>query len=156
MFSGKQRGKQEEVDYIIIFHLYKLPIPGNDIDILVILLGNRQMISSEFHVWMELGHFTKNNLHFIDVSNLYTTLGATLKQSIPGFHAFTGCDFTTSFLNKAKKQPLDILEFKSIALQDAFGPLGQTEYVIELTVHEKYVSQMYGGCDITFLSTNYA
>ena len=77
-----------------------LPIPGNvvvradDTDILVILSGNLQDISPEFHVWMEFGHFTKNNLRMVDVSNHYTSLDSTLAHSLPGFLAFTGCDFT--------------------------------------------------------------
>ena len=76
-------------------------------DILIILLGNLQNVSPEFHVWMELRHFTKNNFDLL-MFQIFTSLGSTLAHSLPGCHAFTGCDFTASFLNKGKQKPFEI------------------------------------------------
>ena len=35
---------------------------------------------------------TQNRTWFVDIANISTNLGSDLFQSIPGIHAFTGCD----------------------------------------------------------------
>ena len=58
---------------------------------------------------MEIGNFSDNSLRFIDITKLAHNLGMQVTQALPAFHAFTGCDFSSSFVGKGKKRALDIL-----------------------------------------------
>ena len=46
---------------------------------------------------------------FVDITNIFTYLGSDLSQSIPGIHAFIGCDSASAFTGKEKVAPLQIL-----------------------------------------------
>lgn len=103
----------EEADTKIIFHVCQLTsdahvtIRCSDTDILIIMLGNMKYIKSNLNISMHVG--TGNNQKFINVTKLYDTLGPNLSSALPGFHAFTGCDFNSAFYRKGKKKPLQIL-----------------------------------------------
>ena len=36
----------------------------------------------------------------------YTNLGSKVSKTLPALHAFTGCDYTSSFSRKGKIRPL--------------------------------------------------
>lgn len=97
----------EEADTKIIFHICHLDtdadviIRCSDTDILVILLGNMNHIRSKLNIYMLLG--SGNAQRYINVTQLYETLGPSLCASLPGFHAFTGCDFNPAFFRRGKK-----------------------------------------------------
>ena len=59
---------------------------------------------------MEIGMYSQNNLRFIDVSKLHRKLGDTLCRTLPGYHAFMGCDYKAAFCRKGKVRPFKILE----------------------------------------------
>lgn len=48
------------------------------------------------------------HLDFINCIDLALKLGSKLCQSLPAFHAYTGCDYTAAFYNKGKIIPLKI------------------------------------------------
>ena len=67
-------------------------------------------------------------------------------MALPGLHAFTGCDFTASFLGKGKVKPYDIVE-TSTEFQDTFSQLGTDS--VDTTEEiwnglEKFVCALYG------------
>ena len=99
--------KQEETDYRILTHLHDISpssnivVRANDTDILVILIGNQYALNDK-HIWMEIGNFSDNSLRFIDITKLAHNLGMQVAQALPAFHAFTGCDFSPSFVGKGK------------------------------------------------------
>ena len=99
---------------------------------------------------MELGSFLKITLRMVDVTNLQAHLGHKLSKSLPGFHAFTGCDFTASFFTKGKVKPFSLLE-KNEDIQEVFGSLGQTEVISPGTLKEieSFVCSMYKGNSLT-------
>lgn len=98
-------------------------IRTSDTDVLVVALGNIDKIKSGVKVFLELGLASKNTLRFVEVISLSQKLGPRLCKSLPGFHAFTGCDYTPSFAYKGKVKPFAILQ-KNIDAQNAFGKLG--------------------------------
>lgn len=97
----------EEADTKIVFHACNLSsdtqvtIRCSDTDILIIMLGNMNFIEKNVQISMHVG--TGNNQKFIDVTKLYESLGPNLCSALPGFHAFTGCDFNSAFYRKGKK-----------------------------------------------------
>lgn len=112
----------EEADTKIVFHACQLnsdahvTIRCSDTDILIIMLGNMNFIQSDLKISMHVG--TGNYQRFINISNLYETLGPRLCSSLPGFHALTGCDFNPAFYRKGKKNRFRFYEI----LQRIFKP----------------------------------
>ncbi|XP_053954504.1 uncharacterized protein LOC128860783 [Anastrepha ludens] len=141
---------QEEADTKIVYHVCKavcenVLIKCSDTDILIIMLGNMDHLShDELHIFMELG--TGNNKRCIDINDLSEQLGPSLCQSLPGFHALTGCDYSPAFYRKGKKRPFQILK-KSPEYQNAFIELGNINSIATKThifkMLEKFVCEMY-------------
>ena len=72
---------------------------------------------------MEIGNVSDNSLRFIDITKLAHNLGIQVAQALPAFLAFTGCDFSPSFVGKGKTRPLNIL-LKYADSQIKFARLG--------------------------------
>lgn len=116
----------EEADTKMIFHVTKessdkILIRCSDTDVLIIMLGNMEHACKSSEIWMLLG--TGNNVRYLNVNELYKTLGHRLSVALPGLHAFTGCDYNPCFFNKRKTKPLTILE-ESEDFRKAFTDLG--------------------------------
>lgn len=80
------------------------------------------------------------------MNQIYLSLGESFCSALPGFHAFTGCDYTASFHQKGKIKPCDILRTHENA-QKAFASLGTAENLEADQVKElqNFVVLMYGG-----------
>ena len=118
-------------------------VRSNDTDVLVILLYHAPRIP--LHIWMEAGVCANNSRRFIDVTNMSITLGSHVCDALPGLHAFTGCDFPSSFLGKGKVKPYEYMQ-KSTSFQHAFERQGEN-VIPEKTVIEtleEFVCKMYG------------
>ena len=125
---------QEEADTRLVLHLSTLPsnsnavIRSSDTDVMAVLLGNIHKLKPDVNIWMETGLQSKNTLRYIDISGLAHILGESLCRSLPGFHSFTGCDFSPAFSRKGKKLPLLLLQ-KNEKWQHAFASLGSSPFV---------------------------
>lgn len=141
----------EEADSRMVFHLSTLPSRTNvvirsaDTDVMAILLGNIYKLKQNVNIWMEVGVQSKNTLRYIDVSSLAKKLGESLCRSLPGFHSFTGCDFSPAFSRKGKKQPFAQLE-KNLKSQVAFATLGSSKEVPPDVIQEleSFACSIYG------------
>lgn len=102
----------EEADTRIVVHLLHALQQGNmkvkvrtvDTDILVILIGqffSLHRLCSEIDLWVAFG-VGKDYCHY-NINTLFHNLGNTMSRSLPVFHAFSGCDTTSSFFRKGKK-----------------------------------------------------
>ena len=101
------QGDHEEADTLIAFHVANLSeedavVRASDTDVLVILIGaiGRQIQSDRSlpNIIMDCG--MGNNQRYINVTNIADILEERipgLASALPGFHAFTGCDFTSAF-----------------------------------------------------------
>ncbi|KAK5642435.1 hypothetical protein RI129_008602 [Pyrocoelia pectoralis] len=127
----------EEADTKIIFHICQMDndvsdvlIKTSDTDILIVMLGNMDHLrNNNLKIYMEYG--TMHSKKWINISELQITLGPLLCQSLPGFHALTGCDFNPYFLRRGEKKPYKLLE-KNILYQKAFAALGTDEFVCRM------------------------
>ena len=90
-----------------------------------------------------MGNNHNNTRRYIDITSLAQQLGQQLCAALPGYHAFTGNDYTASFFRKGKLRPLAIMEAKFI---NTFAALGESENLdAELvTSLESYVCNLYG------------
>jgi hypothetical protein len=137
----------EEADTKIVYHASKINSDCNvvvkcsDTDIVVIMLGNLHKITAK--IYIECG--VSSSRHVIDVNALHEFLGLDLCKALPGFHAFTGCDYNPAFFRKGKKRPFKLLA-KYEEFQKAFASLGDTSIDMEDTFAkiESFVCSMYG------------
>lgn len=101
------QGDHEEADTLIAFHVAKITashiiIRASDTDVLVILIGalgqQRPEVRSMVRIIMDCGK--GNDRRYINISNITEILEESktgLSRALPGYHAFTGCDFTSAF-----------------------------------------------------------
>lgn len=73
-------------------------------------------------------------------------LGTTLCQSLPAFHAYTGCDYTAAFYQKGKVRPLKLFS-KNESYQIIFASLlDEADIFIneKMQAVQEFTSHMYG------------
>ena len=107
---------QEETDTIFILHLKyvnetgaeRVVVRSTDTDVFLLLLHFSPEFTHIKDVKFDTGVGDKRR--WIDIHLLYQCLHADLVSSLLGFHAFTGCDSTSSFVRKGKVKPLKLLK----------------------------------------------
>lgn len=67
--------------------------------------------------------------HFINITNLYDTLGENLANSLPSRHALTGNILTRLFMQKGEVHPYKLLK-GSREFQEAFQLMGSTTVIV--------------------------
>ena len=80
-------------------------------------------LTKDVNVWIEAGAQSSNSQWFNSLNKLYITLGKTFCQSLPGYHAFTGCDYTASVSKRGKVKTLKTLG-KKMKFQQIFYDIG--------------------------------
>ena len=115
----------EEADSRVLFHAAFFPFPSNiilrtvDTDVFVIALGIRKHLSPHCFLWIESGCYSDNSIEYVSIQAIYENLGVNMCDALPGFHAFTGSDYTAAFNNKGKIKPFKIMEGREF--QNAFA-----------------------------------
>jgi hypothetical protein len=98
--------KNEEADTLITFHAANttgdIIVRATDTDVLIILLGYlgrmRPEMRSMINIIMDCG--MGNNRRYININHIAEKLEVKapgLAAAMPGYHCFTGCDYTSSF-----------------------------------------------------------
>ena len=118
--------RHEEADTRMIFHasaaarsgFERVVVNSPDTDVLVLLVHFACLIGCE--VWLRLPKGGRlYAAHYIARS-----LGATLCQVLPAFHAITGCDTTSCLVRQGKVKPWEMLK-TNITLYSVVGDLGK-------------------------------
>ena len=110
----------EEAENRMVFHLASLwpaddasfmnvVVRTCDTDVLIIILGCKDMLDPRLQIWLEVGLMSYNTLRYIDVNQAYRTLGPNVRLALLAFHAFTGCDYLAAFCRKGKVRPFRLL-----------------------------------------------
>ena len=149
------QGSHEEADTLLAFHVStttgNLVIRASDTDVLVILLGmigkhlneNRHM--SYGRIIMDCGK--GNKCRDIDVIHITSALEAKqtgLAAVMPGLHAFTGSDCTTTFYKKGKLKSLTILEKDKERKFIKFFRGLTCERQLDQSTAEEFICSLYG------------
>lgn len=83
----------------------------------------------------------------VDINAISDKLGRTICDALPGFHSFTGCDSTSAFAQRGKKQAFKLLcSTANSTAQMAFSNLGSDFQQLSMETTgalEKFVCQMY-------------
>jgi hypothetical protein len=109
------RSNHNEADTRVCLHVKdvdsnteSIVIRASYTDIAIILLYHCLKFIAK--IWMDVGVSSKNTRRFICITDIANTLGPQLCVSLPAFHAYSGCDYTSAFVRKGKARPLKLLE----------------------------------------------
>ncbi|KAK4309970.1 hypothetical protein Pmani_018437 [Petrolisthes manimaculis] len=101
------QANHEEADTLIAFHLENITynaviIRSSDTDVLVILIGflGKKNLKERTRSTIIMDCGSGNSRRYINVTNIVNVLEERqpgLSRALLGYHAFTGCDFTSSF-----------------------------------------------------------
>jgi len=155
--------QHEEADTRMVYHLHhviehrsveNISIRSNDTDVLVIFLYYLSQWETTVMIWLDSGLSSNNTRRYISINHLRDTVGKRFAEAIPGLHAFTGCDFTASFLNKDKTRPMDLVMSNEL-YKDFFAALGSEDPLSDTTVQacEAFVCHLYGKSNIKDVNT---
>ena len=101
------QGDHEEADTLIAFHAKSaaagyITVRASDTDVLVILIGTlgnqRVEVRSMTKIVMDCGQGNKRrNINVSNIADILDERRSGLAAALVGYHAFTGCDFTSAF-----------------------------------------------------------
>ena len=111
---------------------------SKDTDVLVMLLAHFSNMQCE-HLWMRSG--TAKQHKYIPIRETFNNLPRGAAGSLSAFHALTGCDTTSFFVNIRKKTAWKIFKESHHLLSD-LGVGSLRDYTIKSA--EKFVCRMYG------------
>ena len=142
----------DEADTLVCFYARCMDSSGetgntvvraSDTDIAIIFLYHSHTFTAT--LWMDTGTNAKNTRRYINLTAIGEVLGPLLCESLPAFHAFTGCDYTSAFVRKGKKRPFAKLE-KSKDTQRVFASLGSEKGVTATNrvSLQTFTASMYG------------
>ena len=100
----------QEADSKMLFHVASIPSPANivirsvDTDVLVIALACLSKIDPRKKVWMETELVCKNSLRYININQIYQTLGEQICRGLPALHTLQA--LTTQVVLVEKKMIL--------------------------------------------------
>ena len=83
----------------------KILIRTVDTDVVVVLIGQYHNIIDQYpnaELWVAFG--TGKNFCYYSINTISETLGRLKSRCLPPFHAFTGCDTTSSFFGKPRSR----------------------------------------------------
>ena len=145
------RNTHDEADTILALHANhasstqpdaNIVVRANDTDVLVILIYHSNHFKCQ--LFMDVGSNDDNTRRYIHVTKLAESM-ENMSLVLPALHAFTGCDYTASFLRRGKIKLYERVE-TSEELQELFCSYGsgdsQVEHLNQAT--EKLVCAMYG------------
>ena len=94
--------------------------PDTDVAVIGIYAASLDVFRHVQLLWLT---GTKDRRRFVHLSRLAHALGTEICNSLPGYHAFTGCDTTSAFYGKDKKRSFQIL-IKDPTIQAGMARLG--------------------------------
>ena len=119
---------QEEADTRLLLHAAHAArskfavviIVSEDTDVLVLCLAFKSFIPSSMFIKCS----SQTGVKYLDVSRIVERIGASTCKSLPGFHAFTGCDTVSAFQGREKVLVFRIMT-QDQGFQEVFQGLGR-------------------------------
>ena len=149
------RSTQEEADTRVFFHAahaaaagYRtVVITSEDTDVFVLSLAFEGFIPCP--MFFKCSQQTRTT--YIDVSRVAQMLGSELCRSLPGLHAFIGCDSVSAFSGKGKVTAWKLVK-QSKSFQTLFQEIGMEWNLTDdrFAKLQKFTSKMYSSTTRTY------
>lgn len=140
----------EEADTRVLLHAHHAVVQGYsrimirtvDTDVIVLAIANFKKIGCQ-ELWIAFG--VGKHFHYIPIHFIVSSFNNDVCESLPFFHAVTGCDTTSSFHGKGKKTAYDTwMSFPSVNC--VFKHLSEQPNTIDqdhFLLLEKFIVLMY-------------
>jgi hypothetical protein len=127
---------QEEADTRLLLHAYHasqkdypaIVIKSCDTDVFVLAL----YYASELDVQLYLHTGNRQRTRYVDLTQIATRLGEAICDALPGLHALTGCDTTSSFSGRGKVRGLKAMIAYPVHME-ALSQLGSSFEVFNVS-----------------------
>ena len=106
MIATELCSDHEEADSRIILHLLHAGRTASATTAIIVRSPDTDVLCIQ-PVYLDTG--TGNKRRMIDIQAIANVLGTDVCAALPAYHAFTGCDYTSSFVRKGKVQPFKIV-----------------------------------------------
>jgi len=117
-------------------------VRSSDTDVLVILVSFFPQRKGLWELWLLFGAGPKRR--YISVPGIAEALREDMAEGLRGFHAFTGCDFTSFFCGKGKRSAFAALDKSAIeAFKQLSNPVQEVP-LPDLKSLEKFTVRMCG------------
>ena len=80
-------------------------IRSPDNDVFILLISYSHLVAQKLVFDTGSGNYRR----LINIHEVASSIGHNISLALPAFHAFTGCDTTSSFVRKGKKTPLKVM-----------------------------------------------
>lgn len=146
----------DEADTRLIFHVNFIAeshhesnpvtvVCSNDTNVFVLLVYHAKYTSAK--IWMDAKVNSKNTRRTTNITDLATKLTSPICDALPRFHALIGCNYTASFMRKAKRKPFEIMKGNDKFIA-AISKLGDSDLIDFSAAVEEYVCAVYGVCNL--------
>ena len=139
----------EEADTKIILHAHHAAVNGvttidihsPDTDVFILALRRLPLLAPNTSFVTGTGDTRRS----IPLKPIYETLGISICNALPGFHALSGCDQTGKFAGKGKLLFWKSLMSANEEMMEAFCDLGSSNNLSDKTVQnlEKFICRLY-------------
>ena len=143
---------QEEADTRLLLHAFHVSQQVNR-DTIIIQTPNTDVaviacsVAHKIHSRILLNTGIKYRQRIIDITSVANNMGINICKALPGFHAFTGSDSTSSFCGHEKKVPFELMISSSNTHHlSTMMSIGETVSPSPslLSQCEEFVCHMYG------------
>ena len=145
----------EEADTRMFLHMLsgannshrKILIQANDTD--VIILGLRAFaLKDDIMEELWITYSTGSKFCYVAIHQVVQSIGKPRAMAMPAYHAFTGCDTTSTFFGRGKKTThaiwMKYLVFDSAFLEMSSDNLGEKDLQRLFITLQKFVCLLYG------------
>ena len=121
---------QNEADSRMFFYVQQCEVPSNIViqtdgtDCLVIAMECKHNLHPRVSISLEIRKESRKNRRYMTINQLHQHLGTKVICTLPGYQAFTGCDNTSSFMEKGKLKPFKLLQKKWSSTRCTDSPWG--------------------------------
>ncbi|XP_065671561.1 uncharacterized protein LOC136089469 [Hydra vulgaris] len=139
----------EEADTRLMLHVQhasntkqNIIVKSSDTDVFVLCTFVKCLLPKiDLYFWTG----QRNLQRIISINNVVHYWSTQTCLSLPGFHAFTGCDFTSGFFGKGKVSLLKLMQ-SNVVFLEAFSDLGNNSFAKEktCTALKKFICYAYG------------
>lgn len=145
----------EEADTRLLLHAQHAALAQYDPVIIKASDTDVEVLAVHFQEYIPAQLILSTATRIVDVKKLAQDLGPTIASALLGFHAFTGCDTVSSFVNKGKTAAFGMLNRHKY--QSAFQDIGETFTVSSETcsLFEEFVCDLYKTKEVEVGSARY-
>jgi hypothetical protein len=122
----------------------RIIIKTSDTDVIVLCIYFDKQLTNTSELWVQMGNVSsvKNGRRFLPIHELCSSLSEITCRVLPGAHALSGCNTTSSFFGNGKTLVYKILKDAASDFQD-LDNLGDRDKDVAISCSSRFVARLY-------------